>query len=490
MTRPSPAKRRTVKPPRGASAKASGKRAQASSSAEHELDVNALWLRVFVFTGCSYAAAHVIAVLWLSGVRDPHATLLGLDIASWITICKFLLVITVAVRTALQGRAVPKRKAVALPPAKVLASDQRHPDDVIQELSTLYEIGQGLSATIELPELLEQITHLLEEHVKMREFSILMLDDEQRFLQVKTASGFQDGARFAEMIYQVGEGVSGEVARTGNALYIRDTRKDQRYMKARGELQSDGSLLSLPLSYKQDVFGVVNFGRAGKNAFSKNEIQFFSLVANQVALAIANARLYTKTRELSVRDELTGLYNRRHFLKVMQLEWKRAVRFRRDLSLLMIDVDHFKSYNDTFGHLHGDQVLRMMSAVLQRNLREVDTIARFGGEEFIALLPDTDRAGAQKVGEKLRRYVENEHFPMPQEGKLGSLTVSIGIAGYPADAMQQEDLIDHADIALYEAKDTGRNRVVCYPSVEDATPDDDGDQMSLELPSPPRLVKS
>jgi diguanylate cyclase (GGDEF)-like protein len=129
----------------------------------------------------------------------------------------------------------------------------------------------------------------------------------------------------------------------------------------------------------------------------------------------------------------------------------------------MVDVDHFKRYNDTFGHLQGDKVLREMASTLKRNIREIDTVARFGGEEFIVLLPDTDKKGAMAVGEKLRRIVESHRFLDTSGTGVQPITISIGVSSYPDDVREQDDLIDHADIALYEAKDSGRNRVINYP---------------------------
>ncbi|MDO8494137.1 MAG: GGDEF domain-containing protein [Deltaproteobacteria bacterium] len=198
---------------------------------------------------------------------------------------------------------------------------------------------------------------------------------------------------------------------------------------------------------------MINFGREQTKAFTNHDIKILIMVANQIALALANANLYSKTKELSLVDELTSVYNRRHFGQVMQIEWKRSVRFHRPLSLLMIDADHFKKYNDTYGHPKGDQVLKAIGKLLLGNLREVDTVARFGGEEFVILLPDTDKKGALSVAEKLRKLVEQN---------IAAVTVSIGVATYPDDVKEMDDLIDHADIALYQAKDYGRNRVYLY----------------------------
>ena len=243
----------------------------------------------------------------------------------------------------------------------------------------------------------------------------------------------------------------------------------------------------MPLVYKGEVLGVINFAREGVGSFSYQDVRMMSLVAGQVSQALANARLYTRTRELSVRDELTGINNRRHFQQMLQMEWKRAVRFRRQLSLIMVDVDHFKEYNDTFGHLQGDGVLRSIGALLKKNLREVDTVARFGGEEFVLLLPDTDKRGALVVAEKIRAVVSGHRFVTDEMRETRTITVSAGVATYPDDVGEMEDLIDQADIALYRAKELGRNRV------ESASPmareDEAGEPAAVPVPARRREVK-
>ncbi len=349
--------------------------------------------------------------------------------------------------------------------AKVIKDTNQELKDLVRDLSLLYEVGQGVNATIELEELYQVITEVLQKRLKLSRFTILVKDEIGEHLHVKAAYGFSEDDHIFDMTFRFGEGITGKVAQGGEPVYLSDTTKEDTFLHYKGERIVDGSFLSIPLTFKKEVLGVINFHRSNINAFSKEEIRLLGLIANQIALAVENAKLYTKTRELSVRDELTGLYNRRHFQTVLQIEWKRAIRFHRNLSLLMIDVDHFKNYNDTFGHLQGDKVLRDMASLLVKSVRELDTIARFGGEEFIVLLPDTDKNGAIAVGEKLRKIIEAHRFADPNVSEIRSISISVGIASYPDDVREMDDLIDHADIALYDAKDSGRNRVVCYPQL-------------------------
>lgn len=166
----------------------------------------------------------------------------------------------------------------------------------------------------------------------------------------------------------------------------------------------------------------------------------------------------TKLQQLAVTDGLTGLYNYRSFRRQLQLEISRARRFGLPLSLLMMDIDEFKVYNDRFGHPFGDRVLRRFARLLQENVREVDFLARYGGEEFALILPGTDKTSGMKVAEKLRGLVERSYFPLEEELPSGQVTMSVGVASFPEDTEDEEELIRFSDEALYRAKHGGRNR--------------------------------
>ncbi|MFH1942715.1 MAG: diguanylate cyclase [bacterium] len=165
-----------------------------------------------------------------------------------------------------------------------------------------------------------------------------------------------------------------------------------------------------------------------------------------------------KLRKLAVTDGLTGLYNYRAFRRQLQLEISRSRRFKLPFSLLMMDIDHFKVYNDRFGHPNGDVVLRRFARLLHINIRDVDTLSRYGGEEFVLILPGTDKDSAKFVAEKLRKLVEKTSFPFEEKLPTGCVTMSIGISSYPQDTQNEEELIRMMDEALYRAKKSGRNR--------------------------------
>jgi diguanylate cyclase (GGDEF)-like protein len=165
-------------------------------------------------------------------------------------------------------------------------------------------------------------------------------------------------------------------------------------------------------------------------------------------------------RELAIRDGLTGLFNHRHFKDVLDREVTRASRYERPMCLLMLDVDHFKDYNDTNGHPAGDEVLKTLSGIITTRLRDVDISARYGGEEFAILLPETDMSAGKVLAEEIRAQVESHGFDGQDTQPLGTVSVSIGVAEYPRDSEDASSLLKKADEALYRAKSEGRNRVV------------------------------
>ena len=167
-----------------------------------------------------------------------------------------------------------------------------------------------------------------------------------------------------------------------------------------------------------------------------------------------------KLRKLAVTDGLTGLFNYRAFRRQLHMEISRSRRFGLPVSLLMMDIDHFKVYNDRFGHPNGDRVLKRFARILHENVREVDCLARYGGEEFVLILPGTDKKSAKTAAEKLRRLVERSSFPLAEKLPSGRVTISVGVTSFPEDTQDEEKLIRFSDQALYRAKNSGRNRTV------------------------------
>ena len=217
------------------------------------------------------------------------------------------------------------------------------------------------------------------------------------------------------------------------------------------------SLLVLPLVAQDREVGAFVIGSAARGGFAKEQRELLEVVANQVAVSLANARLYLEMEEMATIDGLTGLNNRRTFTRTLPEVIARSERVGTPFSLIITDIDHFKSVNDTYGHPVGDEVLRQVSATLAASLRQTDLPARYGGEEFAIILEGTDLQGARQIADKLRKLVESLRFDTPQ-GRFG-VSMSFGIAEFPLDAEAPDHLIERADQALYYAKTHGRNQV-------------------------------
>jgi diguanylate cyclase (GGDEF)-like protein len=266
------------------------------------------------------------------------------------------------------------------------------------------------------------------------------------------------------MTFSLGEGISGIVARSGEWLLIPDTANDTRYLHYKGRHLVDGSFLCVPIKLQDDLIGLFNVLRPRTDAFSEGDIRLLTSLANYAALALANAQLHGRIKELSVTDELTQLANRRRLLESAALELDRAGRFEHPVSCLMIDIDHFKRFNDTHGHLRGDELLRRVGGVLRRELRKVDLAARYGGEEFVVVLSQLGRGEALRVAEKLRAAVAGATPDAP-------VTISVGVACFPEDSRTLGGLLEASDRALFAAKRAGRNQVVAYrPELAQAPP--------------------
>ena len=333
----------------------------------------------------------------------------------------------------------------------------------LRELSLLFDITSSVNSTLELGELIRLLTEMIGMALGFQELAVFLLDENTRELKVAATYGFRKQAEIETIPLRLGEGTAGRAAERAEILLIDDVADEPDYLPYPGRPMA-GSFLAVPLKYKDRVVGVLTFNRPTVNGFTADEIKLLAAIANQAAMAIMNARLYQETVDLSLTDPLTGTANRRHLFQRLELEVSRAQRFGHELSVLMIDIDHFKLYNDRYGHLAGDEVLQTVGSVLRRTVRRIDTVARYGGEEFAILLPEIRRDEALLVGDKLRRAVSLLELQAAGTSGPGRVTVSVGLAHFPEDGQGVQELVARADEALYAAKSGGRNRLVAYAS--------------------------
>ena len=223
------------------------------------------------------------------------------------------------------------------------------------------------------------------------------------------------------------------------------------------------TFLGIPIILETEVLGVLAVTSREPDAISSFQVNLLKTVTDLAAMAITNAQLHNQVEKLAVTDGLTGLYNHKHFQERLNEEFQRIKRLPQSLSLMLIDIDHFKKINDAYGHPAGDTVLSKIALILKKTLRGIDILARYGGEEFVAVLIGTGSSGAKKMAERIRNSVMNNPFYI-DENKI-MITLSIGVATHPQDATNKTELIDKADQALYYAKQNGRNQVCEWKDV-------------------------
>jgi diguanylate cyclase (GGDEF)-like protein len=336
----------------------------------------------------------------------------------------------------------------------------------VAELQILYDLARTIASSLDLNEVLQRVASVVPVKLQVPKFSIMLLngDGKLEVLKAHPPNVGSEGLTFA-----IGEGVCGRAAELRRSWYVADLEQDQVF-RIRGAVKERGCLLSVPMVRGGELLGVLNFERPRKTDFGPDEMEFFAAVADQVGLAVQNASLHEQTVALSITDPLTGVPNRRHLFQQLEAEIARAARFDTPLTMLMIDIDHFKHLNDTAGHSAGDDVLRKVCQLLKLNLRKVDTLARYGGEEFVVLLPQISRVESLEVAEKLRKGIAEGNLEHGRTQPGGRVTISIGLATLPLDATEQSKLVDCADSALYASKRGGRDKVTAYQPGMEAEP--------------------
>lgn len=342
-----------------------------------------------------------------------------------------------------------------------------------QEL--LMEAAHRLGGTLKRESVVERLLALVEEKLTWPQFAVFLLEDQGQecsHLRLTASYGFSKEGVVPNAKVEIGEGVVGIVAQTGAPLVVRNLEKEKRlkvweyqdHSLPMPQLKKTIALMAVPTIHKGRVMGVFLFCDPNDGGFDSDDVTLISALGAQTALAIVNAELYETTLELATSDPLTGVLNRRAMVKQIEFEMARAERFGTEVALLLVDVDHFKSYNDRMGHVLGDVALKEIAKALRDNIRKVDTVARFGGEEFCVILPQSDFTAAREVASKLCGSVRGLRLRGVEKQELGHLSVSIGIAVFSGmkgqvnsdDAVN--DLIAIADQALYEAKKLGRDR--------------------------------
>jgi two-component system cell cycle response regulator len=332
---------------------------------------------------------------------------------------------------------------------------------VFKKLNVLRSTLNAISMSFEMKEILSAAGGNLPNLFDFSSFGIFLRDGRTLHLLEEescSTSFTQEAAKNVLKVFSILGGEAIRLDRIDLQVEKRNFRPGQMAMNPQAALRSH---LTLPLAVEGEMIGCIALHSDQPNAFDAQDLQFFSVIGYQISSTLKHVQRFSSVKDMALYDTLTKLYNRRGFEERFAMEAQRAFYSLTPLSTVIVDIDHFKRVNDTFGHPEGDKVLCEIASVLKTCVRKMDTVARYGGEEFILMLPQAGLEEASMIAERIRRQVEERRFDV---GKAHiQMTVSLGISNFPEHRPRtKEDLVRMADIALYDAKRSGRNRVCVF----------------------------
>ncbi|OGM08398.1 MAG: hypothetical protein A2008_07610 [Candidatus Wallbacteria bacterium GWC2_49_35] len=335
----------------------------------------------------------------------------------------------------------------------------------VRELNALYSISKNISELINLDKILKDVLDEAIKTIGTERGSLMLIDEDEQKLEVKVAAGIE-GPVEHKVLIPIGEGIAGKVFSDGVPMVSNDIARDERFKnfaefgnKEGAGVSAVRNILCVPLLISEKkTIGVINIvNKTDNSIFSHDDVKLMETIAHHAATLIENSKLY----KLATVDGMTSLYVHRYFQVRFKEEFSRALRYNKNISALMTDIDHFKKFNDTYGHQCGDMVLSHVARIVRETIRNIDIAARYGGEEFAVALPETDAEGAYKLAERIRKNVEESACCTPK-GDL-KVTISLGVAcNCNTKSPTHLALIACADSALYKSKEGGRNRVTVF----------------------------
>ena len=326
-----------------------------------------------------------------------------------------------------------------------------------KQITALNNIARIISSSLQIEEVFDSFAAEMRKLISFDRLSVAILDESGSYLRIfASGSRVDSGWGMESIIPVVGTG-PGWVVLNEQPFIHEDTRERQQFIEDE-IFYEDGirSYIILPLESRRKLVGTFGLGSRQRGAYSKRDLPLLNQLSKQISVAIENVKLYQQTKENSILDDVSSLFNFRYFHQALDREIKLVARHRSRLSLIFIDLDNFKQINDTHGHLRGSRTLRAVGFLLRAAVRETDIAARYGGDEFVVILPDTDLALAKRLSERIRKIIRHHVF-LRDEGLNEQLGASIGVATYPSEAHTKEELIQLADERMYRDKKKNRD---------------------------------
>ncbi|GAP09802.1 protein containing diguanylate cyclase (GGDEF) domain [Bellilinea caldifistulae] len=334
---------------------------------------------------------------------------------------------------------------------------QQAEEEQRSKIELLRQAMTAFTSVLNLRQVLSQVMEYLKMLIPYDRAFLFLADKDE--LEIAAAAGFANNDDYIGRRISARNPQFEAINRNRYPLYLDDAELYRPFQEL-GDLNCGKAWLGIPMLGHGQVIGYLSIYNANSSVYGGNEAELGQTFANQAAIAIENARLFQQVQQYAITDGLTGFYNRRYFYELAEIEMRRSQRYGGDLSLVMIDIDLFKNVNDRLGHTAGDQVLMRLSQCLRSQIRASDSIGRYGGEEFVILLPETNVQNALEVAERLRRSAE-ECTTFVGHTAI-QVTISLGVAQMDEDCLNVDDLFHRADRALYLAKQNGRNRVCAW----------------------------
>jgi diguanylate cyclase (GGDEF)-like protein len=328
------------------------------------------------------------------------------------------------------------------------------------EIAVFHELGKALTSSLQLDQVLRTIMEKIDEFLRPDTWSLLLVDEAQQELFFELAVG-KGAQALKDVRIKMGQGIAGWVAQNDEAVIVPDVSRDTRFFSKVDEKTKveTRSIVAVPVRYRDHCLGVIELiNCVGSDGFQDRDLALLEALADFAAIALENARHVKRIQELTITDDCTNLYNARHMDFILETEIYRSQRYGYEFSLVFIDLDHFKNVNDTHGHLVGSKLLAEVGQMVKATCRRIDFAFRYGGDEFVIVLPQSSKESAFVVAKRLHRML-GETIWLKAEGLNIHFTASVGVASYPDDAKSKVELLHLADEAMYMVKNTTRNAV-------------------------------